>query len=418
MGIVLTLLGSAGGAARAALAILNAAAGDPQDPLYESLRGAQLHLVDQHRKHLRYYADLLPNLARKQLCLHKLDLRHLEQLKSHLQATGTSLVIDLSWGDTVGILACCDELGVRYLDTALESTHVDDHEELYEGFTLIERVKLFEANRDRFTKTTAIIGSGMNPGVAQWMAIALMKLEPERTPLGCYVVEHDTSFLADPTLAEPETVYVTWAPDCFLDEAVSCLPMFVSHGTPLFLHEPVYAQSFPVRLGEIAFEGALMPHEEILSMCSLFDMEGGFLYRVNAHTTQLLERYRDQPDAAWELPKVLLDPNRQPLAGQDLVGVLLVYPEKERFMYVVLSNEETFARYGVSATYFQVACGVYSALATLLLDALPLGVFTVDELLLRTESRYGEYLARYMPTFVTGENPESDGLLLQRLRRH
>lgn len=415
---VLTVLGSAGGVARAVLAILNDAAQNAQDPLHAILQGAQIHLVDLKKRPMSYYGALLPNLRRKQLAIHQIDLREIERLREHLQRTGTTLVVDISWGDTISILQCCNELGIPYLNTALENTMIDENEELYEGFTLIERVRLFEAARKGLNKTTAIIGSGMNPGIVQWMALELMRREPGQSPLACYVVEHDDSFFADPSRAQPKTVYVTWAPDCFLDEAVTCYPMFMAHQTPLFLHEPVYRQGFQVRLGPIEFEGCLMPHEEILSMCTLFNMEGGFLYKVNDHTTQLMLAHLDNPDTVWDLPRQVLDPSVAELTGQDLVGVLLVYADKETFMYNVTTNAEAFARYGVSATYYQVACGVYSALCSLLFDSLPNGVFTVDELILRIGSRYGTYLQQHMAHFVTGANPQSDGLLLQRMRRH
>lgn len=415
---ILTVLGSAGGVARAVLAVLNRAAQDAQDPLHAILRGAQIHLVDLKRRPISYYCKLLPALRRKQLELHQFDVREITRLREHLQQTGTTLVIDISWGDTVAILQCCNDLGVRYVNTALESTVVDENEDLYEGFNLIERVRLFEAGRQGLEGTTAIIGSGMNPGVVQWMALHLMSQEPEQMPLGCYIVEQDDSFFADPTLAKPNTVYTTWSPDCFLDEAVTCYPMFMARKSPLVIYEPVYRQSFQVRLGVIEFEGCLMPHEEVLSLCNLFDMEGGFLYKVNDHTTNLLLAHLDEPEKVWELPKQVLDPSVARLIGQDLVGVLLVYADKERYIYNVTANGAAQALYGVNATYYQVACGVYSALASLLLDQLPKGVFTVDELLLKTESRYGDYLQQHMDQFVTGENPKSDGLLLERLRRH
>jgi hypothetical protein len=86
-------------------------------------------------------------------------------------------------------------------------------------------------------------------------------------------------------------------------------------------------------------------------------------------------------------------------------------------MYNVLSNKNIFAEYQTNATYFQVACGIYSAVATLLLDQIPQGIYQVDELLLQTNSHYGQYLTYYMTDFITGENQQTDGLLLQRMKR-
>ena len=65
-----------------------------------------------------------------------------------------------------------------------------------------------------------------------------------------------------------------------------------------------------------------------------------------------------------------------------MVGVLIVYEDKERFMYNVMSNQDVFSLYKVNATYFQVACGVFGALSALLLDDIPDGNYYVDELLM------------------------------------
>lgn len=36
---------------------------------------------------------------------------------------------------------------------------------------------------------------------------------------------------------------------------------------------------------------------------------------------------------------------------------------------------------------------------------------------MQTDSRYGDYLSYYMKDFVVGENPSSDGMLLDRMKR-
>lgn len=45
-----------------------------------------------------------------------------------------------------------------------------------------------------------------------------------------------------------------------------------------------------------------------------------------------------------------------------------------------------------------------------------LGVHYVDELLINTESKYGDYLSHYMKDFVIGINKKSDGLLHERIK--
>lgn len=411
--MIITVLGSAGGVAKAVLALLNKAAQDVNDPIHSVISQCRLHLIDRKQKSEQYYRKLLPDV--KNVIRHQLNVADLTRFRAHLKQTGTRIVIDVSWSDTVAVLGCCNGLGVHYINTALENAMIDKHAEAYRGFPLIERIRILENSRDDFTQTTAILCSGMNPGVVQWMALELMKRNPQESPLGCYVVEHDTSFFAKKR-PEAEVLYTTWSTDLYLDEAVLSYPMLMRNRTPLFLHESVYAVEFKVTLGARQFYGSLMPHEEVYSLCRLYDMEGGFLYRVSEHTTDLVRAYLAYPDDLWDLEWELLDPENGPLTGEDLVGVLLVYPDKEVYMYNALSNQEV-ARLGVNATYYQVACGAYAALATLLLDQIPQGIYTVDELLLKTSSNYGRYVSHNLTDFVVGENLQSDGLLLQRMRR-
>ena len=81
-----------------------------------------------------------------------------------------------------------------------------------------------------------------------------------------------------------------------------------------------------------------------------------------------------------------------------------------------MKSSEIYPKFKTNATYYQVACGIYAAMASIILDDLPLAIYYVDELLLNTESKYGEYLTYHMTDFVTGENKSSDGLLHQRLK--
>ncbi len=408
----ITVLGSSGGVAKAIAAILNNSAEDTDDPIHAFIEGCQLHFIDYKQKDLDYFHANYPNLAGK-IVLHQFDINDTGKLKKHLLRTQTDLVVDVSWADTVEILACCNELGISYVNTALENTMVDEDEDL-EGFTLIERYRIFEQNRNRFANMKAIVCSGMNPGVVQWMAVELMNRTPDETPLACYIVERDNSFYADRTRIEQHTLYSTWSPECFLDEAILNFPMFVKQHEPLFLYTPVYELEFKVKLGAIRFSGCLMPHEEVLTLGKLFNMETGFIYRVNDYTTETMRSNLSNVHDLWDWRHKVLDPADGELEGEDLVGVLLVYKDKERFMYNVKDNKSAFARYGTNATYFQVACGLYGAMSSMLLDDLPTGIFCVDELLLATGSRYGQYVSYYLKDFVTGENDHVDGFILDR----
>lgn len=412
---VISLFGSAGGVAKSILSILNLSASDSKDPIHHIIVKSSIHLIDHKQKDPLYYQNLYPQL-KNLMTFHQFDLNDKEQLKNHLTSTNTSIVIDVSWADTVEMLQTCDDLGIKYINSALENTFIDDHEEQFAGFPLIERVHYFEKHKDTFKNTAAIVCSGMNPGVVQWMAFELMQQQADEQPLGCYIVEHDTSFFKKKSQAKKDVIYTTWSPECFLDEAILCYPMFMKHRTPLFLYENVYDIEFKVTLGKKVFYGCLMPHEEVYTLGKLFDMESGFLYKVNDHTTNIIREHLDDSDVLWDFEMKVLDPLDAPLTGEDLVGVLLVYPDKEGYMYNVLDNERIFARYKTNATYFQVACGIYASLSVLLLDQIPNGVYYVDELLLKTDNQFGQYLSYYMTDFVIGENTKTDGLLLDRMR--
>jgi len=414
--IVISILGSSGGVAKAILSVLEKSLGDVHDPIHSIMKLCQIHLIDLKQKDPIYYRHFMPNLL-QQTSLHELDLNHLDAFRQHLRSTRTTHVIDVSWADTVDMLRCCQDNGVHYINTALETPEVDENESLA-GYTLLERYRIFQEERQPAINSSAIIGSGMNPGVVQWMAFKLMEEKKDELPMACYIVEHDNSLYKDASLIKERTIYSTWSPECFLDEAILNYPMFMKHQFPFTMHVPVYELEFKVTLGTMQFYGSLMPHEEVLTLGKMFDMETGFIYRVSNYTIDLIRSQLEDVDEIWNWDHQLLDPEIGEVGGQDLVGVLLVYPDKERYMYNVLSSDNIFPKYHVNATYFQVACGVYGALCTLLKDKIANGIYFVDELLQQTDSRYGEYLSYYMKDFVVGENPSTDGLLLDRMRKY
>ncbi|MEH7220077.1 S-adenosylmethionine decarboxylase related protein [Bacillus toyonensis] len=410
----ITLLGSAGGAAKAVLAILNQAIANEKDPIYEVIKNVTFHLVDIKQKDRAYYDELFPNL-KGHLSLYAIDLQDVVKFKQHLTEKSTSVVIDVSGADTIRVLSCCNELGIFYINSALENEAVDQDDSLL-GFQLTERYTRFEKEKEKFTNTKAIIGSGMNPGVVQWMVVELMKERPNEQPQACYIVEHDTSFLNDTALIKPYTLYTSWAVERFLDEAIWSYPMYMSHHRPLYFYEDVYASEYKVKLGKREFYGCLMPHEEVLILGKNFNMEVGFLYRINEYTTNVIRQNLDKVEDLWNWNRKVFNPAEEEVAGEDLVGVLLVYENGETYMYNVMNSSQVFHKYKTNATYFQVGCGIYAGLCSLLLDHFGQGAYYVEELLLNTESKYGEYLNLYMKDFVIGHNDFTDGLLHDRVR--
>lgn len=410
---IISILGSGGGVAKSVLSILNKTTDDENDPINTFIKSSKLHLIDLKQKDVQYYEKSFPNLKDK-ISLHQFDVNNHKKLKAHLKETNTSIVLDISFGDTVDVLKCCNSLGILYINSAFESVSVDKNES-FAGFSLQERYRLFESNRDKFKNTSAIICSGMNPGVVQWMAIYLMRKYPNKHPKACYIVENDTSFFEDEKLADKNTIYTTWYPEGFLDEAIYSYPTFMKKHQPLFLYNKVYELEFKVTLGQNQFSGCLMPHEEAVTLGKMFDMETGFIYKINDHTTNLIKSNLNNIDVLWNKPMKVLDPEVAPLKGDDLVGILLVFEDNEAYIYNKLNNKETYDKYKTNATYLQVAAGIYGALAVMLLDDIPQGIYYVDELLVSTNNNYGKYLSYYLDKFIIGENNHCDGDLINRL---
>lgn len=408
----ITLLGSAGGAARAVLALLNRAAADPGDPLNPVLRQAHLYLLDPCQKPAAYY-DRFPNLAGR-LSLGAMRAEAADALTAHLRRSRTGLLLDCSAGSCWEPLVCCDALDIRYVNTAVEIGHLDGDPRLA-AVSVAARCHWLEARRGHLRGLRAIVGSGMNPGVVQWMALHLLAQVGGARPLACYVVEEDTTFPANPALVPPEAVCLSWSPGHYLEEAVQNWPMHVYRHDPVYdTRRPALGARYRVRLGAREFAGCLVPHEEVLSLGRHFDFEIGFLYKVNDHTTAVLRRHLRAPARLQQLPRVVLDPDRYELTGHDLVGVVLVYPDREEYLFNLMENGEACAQYGVGATYLQVACGVYAAACCLLLDPVAPGVHYVDDLILAGGSRYGRYVAQHIRRFWRGRNRAPLGRLAQR----
>ncbi|NLY79490.1 MAG: S-adenosylmethionine decarboxylase related protein [Lysinibacillus sp.] len=411
----ITLLGSMGGVAKSILSILNYSVIDEKDPIHSTIKNSKLYLIDVKQGNLDYYEQLCPNLTNN-ISLLQLNVNDVNKLMDHLRSTNTQLMIDVSNANTIAMLQCCNELGIRYINTALENNEVYTDKTLH-GFSLTTEYQQLKEFRDTITNTKAILFSGMNPGIVQWMAINLLNNHSDKQPLACYIVEHDTSFYKDQQLIQPNTIYTTWSVKGFLDETILAYPLFVRNHLPHYIYDDVYATEYKVTLGDKEFCGYLVPHEEVLTLGEIYDFEVGFIYRINEYTTQIIQNNSENANELLKWNQKIIDPADGEVVGEDLIGVLLVFDDKEVYMYNSMNNSEIFEKYKTNGTYFQVGCGVYAGLASLLLDNLPLGAHYVDELVANSQSNYGKYLSYYMKDFVYGENQSSDGLLHNRMKK-
>ena len=85
-----------------------------------------------------------------------------------------------------------------------------------------------------------------------------------------------------------------------------------------------------------------MPHEEVLILGKNFNMEVGFLYRINEYTTNIIRQNLDKVEDLWNWNRKVFNPAEEEIAGEDLVGVLLVYENSETYMYNVMNSSQVF----------------------------------------------------------------------------
>ncbi len=71
-------------------------------------------------------------------------------------------------------------------------------------------------------------------------------------------------------------------------------------------------------------------------------MEVGFLYRINEYTTNIIRQNLDQVEDLWNWNRKVFNPAEEEVAGEDLVGVLLVYENSETYMYNVMNSSQVF----------------------------------------------------------------------------
>ena len=404
------ILGNNGGVGGAILAVLNDVARNKSAVLYEFINKSNIYIVDIDQEGEDYYKSFCKNIE-NQLIYNEFDIAYEKLMIDFLNKSKIEIIIDLAPEDSLMVLEYCNKLGIKYINTAIEVNAVYDDEE-NDPYSCAVRDRFLEEYRSKKTECTAIVGSGMNPGIVQWMAAEIYKKNFPKVPKGVFVVENDTSFYKDTSLLNPDNLYITWSPECFMDEAVLNLQMYMEKGKPIFLDKKyVYRAKFG---DEMTFLGFLVPHEEVINMGRKF-FQTGFIYKFNDHTMNQILNKTTKELMGSRIERI--EPHRGEIIGTDNVGILMVYDDFEEWMYNPGKNEEVIAKYKVSATYWQVACGVYASLSSLILDRIPKGIHYVDDLLINNASvdcKWGTYLKDNMKEFHSGTNTPHEGLLSDR----
>lgn len=282
--------------------------------------------------------------------------KHLARL---IESFGIHQVIDASRTRTLDCIRACAELGASYLCGSIEAPE--------ERTTTSHLARLLLPGiRPELEGGSYLVGSGMNPGIVN--ALALLGLQelakrvgrpadPEALGLcGMYITESDTT--EEVTAPEDDAFAMTWSPKQCLGELLEPRAFVVREGKVVeFDHAPSQAL-YRARCGDDLIEGLLVPHEEIVTLAERFpSVEIGFVYALPPAARRALERHsglRDIDD--WPTRK-LYPPHATALRGYDRVGVLLVTKDLGELWLGFHTDVRDGLRLGTNATELQVAAG-------------------------------------------------------------
>lgn len=282
-----------------------------------------------------------------------------EQLARLVQTLGIDQVIDASRTRTLECIHACAEIGASYMCGSIEAPG--------ERTTTRDLARLLLPGvRPAIEKGSYLVGSGMNPGIVN--ALALLGLEelskrvglpPDPEALGLeaiYVTESDTT--TEIGAAGRDVFAMTWSPRQCLAELLEPRAFVVRKREIVELdHSPREAR-YRARCGDQLIEGMLVPHEEVVTLAErLPSIEVGFIYELPSAAQRILERYPVARELKALPIRRLYPPHVTALEGYDRAGVLLVTRSFGELWLGFQTDVKDGLRLGTNATELQVAAG-------------------------------------------------------------
>lgn len=301
-----------------------------------------------------------------------------EQLARILRENRIAQVVDVSQTKTMECVAACADLGVNYLSMSIEAAE--------------ERTKtrdlarlLLPGFRTEDSRGSYLIGSGMNPGIVNALALVGLRelgaragVSPMELSLrGLYITESDSTAEISP---KDEKVFaMTWSPRQCLAELLEPHSFVVREQKIVELEHAPWAVGYRARCGDEHIRGMLVPHEEVVTLASHFpSAEIGFIYEIPLAARRTLTLHADEIRdlSAWPTRK-LYPPHATALVGRDRVGVLLVTKSHGELWIGFETDVRDGLRLGTNATELQVAAGALAGWNRL---GEKLGIHCVEEL--------------------------------------
>jgi saccharopine dehydrogenase-like NADP-dependent oxidoreductase len=302
-----------------------------------------------------------------------------------IESHGVDLVIDLAGLGALDCARACGTQGVDYLCTSLENwpDPVPDRTAAHRRQLLHAR-NLLPHNRPTFDAGSALMGSGMNPGLISALVesglrrfAARVHTEPTVKALDLYAIaltEQDTTICDG---LPPDVFPMTWSPQLCLDELFEPVTMMTVEGEPVELAHAPHEVLYRIRCGDRIIEGYMVPHDELVTLGHRFpEVELAFIYRLPPQAHAYLQATpASDPD---DFDMTLLEPAVSgPVHGRDRMGALLCSRRHGELWVGFDTDARQGIAYGTNATELQVAAGVIAGWRQLGRIA---GLHTVEEL--------------------------------------
>lgn len=304
-----------------------------------------------------------------------------EQLRPLLAKHQISDVVELSFVDTLECAGICDAAGVNYLSTSLE-TWLDDVPDraANHNLTLPDAFRLLPGRRPTLTGASHLIGSGMNPGLVNALALVGIGRFAEAAGVAAdaldlcaiTITEEDTTTARNPVIGFGST----WSPLGCIDELFEPEAMFMDADGPRGLGHGPTEVVYQARCGNRQIEGFVVAHDELVTLGHRIPgVELAFVYRLPPAARAFLATTPAEPPEDFPTT-ALYPPHRHDLTGADTVGVLLTSRRHGEFWLGFETDCTRGRAWGTNATELQVAAGVLAGLRQL--GRKP-GVHTIEE---------------------------------------
>lgn len=292
----------------------------------------------------------------------------ISELENLMRTEEINITLDLTDSETLSILELCNRIGVSYMNSSINIESMS----VYELFIHLEKI------RHQWNNSPHLVSMGMNPGIVNlWV---MQGIKEYGKPEEIIEIEYDN---AKP-VGEWQSI-ITWSKKQFLTEAVwdptgrtthngnyeTLHPNAMAHtvDTTPYLKHVWQMPHYPT--------GMVVAHDEIMSLGTRFGVPAQFIYAINQPTLQSLQHTLASNGKLTENDLSLADNTQITITGQDTIGIILRYPDKQ----VIYSNTMHHANFhGTNATLTQVAIGVLTGLKEMIHGHLSNGINYPEDL--------------------------------------